>query len=72
MDMLATSSTHQSHIRQAILRSLWPRGLELVEIESRDEFGWLIEHMTHEAHRARDHWDSWGAIEKAFGEYWIG
>jgi hypothetical protein len=42
-----------------------------VRIRSRDEFDWLIEHMTHEAYRARDNWDFWGAIEKAFDEYSI-
>ncbi len=42
-----------------------------VRIKSRDEFDWLIEHMTHEAYRARDNWDFWGAIEKAFDEHSI-
>jgi hypothetical protein len=40
-----------------------------VRIKSRDEFDWLIEHMTHEAYRVRDHWDFSGAIEKAFDHY---
>lgn len=30
----------------------------------------MIEHMTHEAYRVRDNWDFWGAMEKAFDEYW--
>src|SRR5260370_14706633 len=42
-----------------------------VRIKSRDEFDWLIEHMTHEAYRARDNWEFWGAMEKAFDEYSI-
>src|ERR1700675_918660 len=42
-----------------------------VRIGSRDEFDSLIEHMTHEAYRARDNWDFWGAMEKAFDEYSI-
>ena len=42
-----------------------------VRIRSRDEFDWLIEHMTHEAYRARDNWDFWAAMEKAFDEYSI-
>lgn len=40
-----------------------------VRIKSRDEFDWLIEHMTDEAYRVRDNWDFWGAINKAFDEY---
>jgi hypothetical protein len=42
-----------------------------VRIRSRDEFDWLLEHMTHEAYRARDNWDVWAAMEKAFDEYSI-
>jgi hypothetical protein len=42
-----------------------------IRIKSRDEFDWLIEHMTHEAYRARDNWDFWAAIEKAFDDYSI-
>ena len=42
-----------------------------IRLKSRDEFDWMIEHMTHEAYRARDNWDFWGAMEKAFEEYWI-
>jgi hypothetical protein len=42
-----------------------------IRIKSRNEFDWLIEHMTHEAYRARDNWDFWGAMERAFDEYSI-
>ena len=42
-----------------------------VRIGSRDEFDSLVEHMTHEAYRARDNWDFWAAMEKAFDEYSI-
>jgi hypothetical protein len=42
-----------------------------VRLKSRDEFDGMIEHMTHEAYRARDNWDFWGAIEKSFEEYWV-
>jgi hypothetical protein len=42
-----------------------------IRIKSRSEFDWLIEHMTHEAYRARDNWDFWGAMERAFDEYSI-
>lgn len=41
-----------------------------VRLKSRGEFDWMIEHMTHEAYRVRDNWDFWGAMEKAFDEYW--
>jgi hypothetical protein len=40
-----------------------------IRIKSRNEFDWLFEHMTHEAYRARDNWDFWGAMETAFAEY---
>ena len=36
-----------------------------VRLKSRDEFDSMMEHMTHEAYRARDNWDFWGAMEKA-------
>ena len=29
----------------------------------------MVEHLTHEAYRARTHWDAWGAMEEAFPEY---
>jgi len=40
-----------------------------IGIKSRDEFEWLIEHLTHETFRARDHWDFWGALDKSFDQY---
>jgi hypothetical protein len=40
-----------------------------IRVRSRDEFDWLIEHLTDEAYRARDNWDFWGSFEKACGEY---
>jgi len=42
-----------------------------VRIKTRDEFDWLIEHMTHEAYRVRDYWDFLVAMERAFDEYSI-
>ncbi len=40
-----------------------------VRISSRDEFEWLVEHLTHEAFRVRDHWEFWGAFDKSFDQY---
>jgi len=40
-----------------------------IRIKSRDEFEWLIEHLTHEAFRVRNHWDFWTALDKSFDEY---
>jgi len=40
-----------------------------IRIKSRDEFDSLIEHLTHEAYRARDNWEFWGAFEKACDEF---
>jgi hypothetical protein len=40
-----------------------------VRIKSREEFDWVVEHLTHEAHRARKNWDFVGAIEKAQADY---
>ena len=40
-----------------------------IRIKCRDDFDWLIEHMTHESYRASDHWDFWRAMEGAFAEY---
>jgi hypothetical protein len=42
-----------------------------IRIRARDEFDWLMEHMTHEAYRVRDHWDVCGAMESALDEYSI-
>ena len=42
-----------------------------IRIKSRAEFDWLIEHATHEAYRARDHWEFWGEMDGSFGEYSI-
>jgi hypothetical protein len=47
-----------------------PARFRSVRLKSRDEFDWMIEHMTHEAYRARDNWNFWGALEKSFDEYW--
>jgi len=41
-----------------------------VRVKSSTELDWVIEHMTHEAYRARDNWDFWGAFESACDEYW--
>jgi len=40
-----------------------------IRTKSRSEFDWLIEHLSHEAFRARDHWDFWGALYDSFDEY---
>lgn len=42
-----------------------------VRIKSRDEFYWLIEHMTDEAYRVRDNWEFLGAMDNASREYSI-
>lgn len=42
-----------------------------IRVKSPAEFDWLIEHMIHEAYRARDNWDFWGAFEGACAEYSI-
>ena len=41
-----------------------------LRLRSRDEFDYVVEHLTHEAYRARTHWDAWVAMEEAFTEYW--
>jgi hypothetical protein len=46
-----------------------PARFRSVRLKARHEFDGMIEHMIHEAYRARDNWDFWGAIEKALGEY---
>ena len=43
---------------------------QAVRIKSRDEFEWLIEHLTHEAFRVRDHWEVWGALDRSLDRYW--
>src|ERR1017187_7721087 len=40
-----------------------------IRIKSRDEFEWLIEHLTHEAFRVRDHWAFWAALDESFDQY---
>jgi hypothetical protein len=40
-----------------------------IRTKSRSEFDWLIEHLSHEAFRARDHWHFWGALDDSFDEY---
>jgi AbiU2 len=42
-----------------------------IRVKARDEFDHLIEHLTHEAYRARDNWDFWDELEKACNEYSI-
>lgn len=44
-------------------------GFRVLRLRSRDEFDHVVEHMTHEAYRARMHWDAWVAMEEAFPEY---
>ena len=39
-----------------------------IRIKAREEFDWLIQHLTHEAYRARTNWDAWAAIEKAWDD----
>ena len=40
-----------------------------LRVKSRTEFDWCIEHLTHETFRARDHWDTWKALDKSFKQY---
>lgn len=40
-----------------------------LRIKRRDEFDWVIEHMTTETYRTRDNWDFLAAMEEAFDEY---
>jgi hypothetical protein len=68
---VAPSCTSQFAHRGSYPESSMGAQFRAVRIRSRDEFDWLIEHMTHEAYRVRDNWDFWGAMEKAFDEYSI-
>jgi hypothetical protein len=43
---------------------------QAVRIKSCGEFEWLIEHLTHEAFRVRDHWEFWGALDRSFDQHW--
>jgi hypothetical protein len=42
---------------------------QVLRINSREQFNWLIEHLRTETHRAHDHWNFWGDFEAALGEY---
>jgi AbiU2 len=42
---------------------------QAIRPHSRAEFDSVIEHVTHEAYRARCHWDVLAAMEEAFDEY---
>jgi AbiU2 len=41
-----------------------------LRFKSPDEFDHVLEHLTHEAYRARMHWNAWVAMEESFDEYW--
>jgi hypothetical protein len=40
-----------------------------IRIKSHAEFEWLIEHLTNEAFRVRDHWELWGALDGSLDQY---
>lgn len=42
-----------------------PRGIRLKPSE---QFEWLLSHLLTEVHRVWDHWDLWGALDKAIEE----
>lgn len=42
-----------------------------VRLKSRNEFDWLIEHVSNEAYRVRDNWECWAAINDAAHAYSI-
>jgi hypothetical protein len=46
-----------------------PSAFRALRLRSRAEFDHVVEHLTHEAYRARTHWDAWVAMEEAFPEY---
>jgi hypothetical protein len=41
----------------------------VLRIRSREEFIWLIDHLTTETYRAHDHWGFCGDLEASFDEY---
>jgi hypothetical protein len=44
---------------------------QVIRIKSKEQFDWLIDHLVTETHRAWDHWDLWGGLDKALAEYGI-
>jgi len=41
-----------------------------IRVKRRSEFDHFLEHLTHEAYRARTHWDVWKALNASFKQYW--
>jgi len=42
-----------------------------IRVKSRKEFEWLIEHVTDEAFRVRDHWEFGTALNESFDKYLV-
>jgi hypothetical protein len=42
-----------------------------IRVKSREEFEWLMEHVTHEAFRVRDDWEFWTALNESFDKYLV-
>jgi hypothetical protein len=42
---------------------------QVIRIKSKEQFDWLIDHLVTETHRAWDHWNLWGGLDKAIAEY---
>lgn len=42
-----------------------------IRVKSREEFEWLIEHVTDEAFRVRDHWEFGTALNESFDKYLV-
>ena len=45
------------------------KSLQVLRIKSKEQFDSLIDHLVLETHRAWDHWDLWGGLDKALAEY---
>lgn len=41
-----------------------------IRVKQRSEFDHFVEHLTHEAYRARTHWDVLKALDASFKQYW--
>lgn len=41
-----------------------------IRVKKRSEFDGFVEHLTHEAYRARTHWDLWKGLDASFKQYW--
>ena len=43
----------------------------MLRIKSGEQFNWLMDHVVAETHRTWDHWNLWGGLDTALGEYGV-